>query len=95
MNLMISFKHPAFEEQAEWSIVRFTLTSSSLTKFRIHGEDIVPYLSIPFDKGSVKPIYQCPRMHPVLSELAVRDLVGQNGYSGEVLIIGSKVPLRA
>jgi DUF2971 family protein len=97
MNLL-SYKHRAFEEEAEWrAVIRVEADPTKMMKFRENNLGIVPYVEIqPNTFDGCLPITSVicgPNRYPDLAKSAVRLLL-DSAQMSTVPVNGSDVPAR-
>jgi hypothetical protein len=92
-------KDPSFQEEREWRIVEpVSARPGGPLRFRQGALGLTPYVGIKItDSDGRIPISQInvgPGGNADVRELAVRLLLAQHGYDGEVAVAASKVPFR-
>jgi hypothetical protein len=103
-NSMVSFKNPAFKLEAEWRAFKIVEQDSTSppVKFREMRGTVIPYIemSLPAldpSRSNLLPIVeivQGPLADPELGEKALRLMLNSYGYSSDLIIRKSVVPLR-
>jgi Protein of unknown function (DUF2971) len=98
--LVLRFKHHAFEEEKEWRLVLLpsTAASKSLVEFRHKATGIVPY--VPIDLAEEKQpiplakVYVGPRQNPDVGVKAAQAMLTAHGYDGASIVGSSGIPFR-
>jgi hypothetical protein len=101
----LSFKHPAFAEEAEWRIIRLSVRDGTpgtvvTPQFRPRAGGLLPFtpLSLERDGDTDPPIAELvvgPSAHPDLAVNAIRQLLKAAGYENAAeMVRRSAAPLR-
>jgi hypothetical protein len=103
---VVSFKSPSFREECEWRIV-FSLpetlrrVNGQSLRFRSNWGGLVPYHVLDFNRENsskaslpLLTITYGPTPHPELAQRAIIHLLESRGYSKEIEVICSTIPLR-
>ena len=103
----IFFKDEAFKDEREYRIAlivsnprinssRENYVNENLKKMQLGFDEkngiIVPFMSIPFNKNSVKKITMSPIIEKSIAERSLLELLNNKGYSAKV--VASKIPIR-
>jgi hypothetical protein len=98
--LFPQFKHPMFAEEKEWrlSTGRLPFEHRDRLMFRDSGQNIVPYIlfDLALEDGRIplREVVHAPASEPELRKRSIKSLLDQRGYSRDLPIIGSNIPLR-
>jgi hypothetical protein len=101
-DVLLTFKNHAFKEEQEWRLMA-PLTPKFSRKFRVTHGHLIPYVEFApkssngSEKNDILPIsciVQGPQVTPSLGENALRSLLETHGYSKNIEIRRSSVPLR-